>query len=188
MTTTSESLLQRLKNSSDSGAWHRFVEIYVPTIFLWGRKMGMQPDDASDLVQDVLAIVLRRLNTFQYDPNKSFRAWLKKVTINQFRLQWRVKKRRKTVQADSWLAQIPELDSLESSWDLNYQQELVRRGMDTLRGDFAPKTWEAMCDLFIGHNSVEEVSQKHQLSIWTLYSAKARLIRRLRVVLQGLMD
>jgi RNA polymerase sigma-70 factor (ECF subfamily) len=188
MTTTSESLLQRLKNSSDSIAWNRFVELYVPMIFLWGRRTGMQPDDASDLVQDVLAVVIRRLSTFHYDPQKSFRAWLKKVTINQYRSQWRRKKRGEVNQIDSWLAQFPDLQSLESSWDVNYRMELIQRAMDSLSKDFAPKTWIALRDLFATHDSVEEVARRHSLSIWTLYSAKTRLIRRLKSNLDGLLD
>ena len=40
---------------------------------------------ASDLVQDVLVVLVQELPRFAYDRRKSFRAWLHKVTINKWR-------------------------------------------------------------------------------------------------------
>jgi RNA polymerase sigma-70 factor, ECF subfamily len=188
MTTTSESLLQRLGDQQDSVAWNRFVALYTPLIFYWGRQVGLQPDDASDLVQDVLATIARRINTFRYDKSKSFRSWLRAVTLNQFRMNLRKKRRFEITERDSLLAQIPDARTLESTWDRSYQVELLKRGMLLLRGDFTEKTWTALSELVTGHASVEEVAAKHGLSVWTLYSARGRLLKRLRSILDGLLE
>src|SRR5687768_5078078 len=79
MNETSASLLERLRRPADAEAWSRFVELYTPVLFAWARGVGLQDADAADLVQDVLAGLLRSLPTFQYDPGKSFRAWLRTV-------------------------------------------------------------------------------------------------------------
>ncbi len=64
MQSTSESLLVRLRSERDTDAWARFVELYTPLIFYWARKTGLQSQDASDLVQEVLTQVYRKLPEF----------------------------------------------------------------------------------------------------------------------------
>ncbi len=54
---TRESLIARLPNHADSAAWNEFVELYEPLIYGIGRRHGLQPADAGDLVQEVLASV-----------------------------------------------------------------------------------------------------------------------------------
>ena len=95
MNTTSESLLLRLSDHSKlarGDAWDNFTKLYTPLIFYWARKMGLHSSDAADLVQEVMAIVLQRIGDFHYDPSRSFRGWLRTVTLNQYRQQLRKKK------------------------------------------------------------------------------------------------
>lgn len=59
-------LLQAVRNR-DSEAWRRFVAIYGPTVFDWGRKAGLQPADAADVLQQVFVSVfvgLRQLMAY----------------------------------------------------------------------------------------------------------------------------
>lgn len=188
MTTTSESLLQRLCDQQDTVAWNRFVALYTPLIFYWGRQVGLQAEDASDLVQDVLSTIARRINTFRYDSSKSFRSWLRTVTLNQFRTNLRKKQRLEVTERDSLLAQFPDTRTLESTWDQSYHQELLNQGMKLLKADFSKKTWDALIELVTGHDSVEQIAAKHGLSKWTLYSARSRLLKRLKGILEGLLD
>ena len=89
---TSESLLFRLGESDNSDAWSRFSELYTPLIFFWARKTGLDAHDSSDLVQEVMTLVFQKLPEFQYDPNRSFRGWLRQVTLNKHRERLRKKK------------------------------------------------------------------------------------------------
>ena len=70
---TSETLLERLRQRSDQQAWQRFVELYTPLLFHWAYRVGRQEADAADLVQDVLALLVRKLPQFSYDSRSSFR-------------------------------------------------------------------------------------------------------------------
>jgi DNA-directed RNA polymerase specialized sigma24 family protein len=70
---TPASLLERLRQPGDAGAWGRFVELYTPVLFAWARGLGLQDADAADLVQDVLTGLVRTLPSFQYQPGKRFR-------------------------------------------------------------------------------------------------------------------
>ena len=190
MTTTSESLLFRLKTtaeSPDEPAWQQFVTIYTPLIFFWARKTGLGQTDASDLVQDVLAQVFQKLPDFQYDSSRSFRGWLRTVTLNKYREIYRRKSSRLATARDSMLENLAPVAVAESTWDIDYARLLVARAMEGMKGDFAPETWQALKLVMGGELSVDDVAQQTGVSSWTIYSARARLMKRLRAELAGLL-
>jgi RNA polymerase sigma-70 factor (ECF subfamily) len=83
---TSTTLLLRLRQSpSDQAAWAEFVERYGQQIEGWCRQWGLQDADAQDVAQTVLLKLLRAAQTFRYDPEHKFRAWLKTVTHHAWR-------------------------------------------------------------------------------------------------------
>src|SRR5262245_40646090 len=90
MDSTTPTLLERVRRLDDVTAWDRLVELYAPLIHAWAVRAGLQPADAADLIQDVFATLLRELPTFRYDPGRSFKAWLKTITLNI----WRARQRR----------------------------------------------------------------------------------------------
>ena len=189
MNSTSESLLLRLKSSDDQQAWSRFVRLYTPLLFYWARRTGLQTQDAADLVQDVLTLVFQKLPEFDYDKSKSFRSWLRTVTMNKFR-QWCRKRSLGAIDVtqSAW-ANVSERSSLaESTWDLNYQQALVARTMELLEPEFQPQTWQALKEYAISGRPAGEVAEESGLSVWTIYAAKSRLMVRLREELTGLME
>ena len=190
MNTTSESLLQRLGNTSSihrTDAWQTFSQLYTPLIFYWGRKIGLQSQDAADLVQDVMAIVFQKLPQFQYDSNKSFRGWLRKVTLNQYRQQCRRRKLSTVEASESLLANCEGPGSAEQTWDQDYARSLFREAMQTLQGDFSKPVWDALQQMLILGQPVTDVASKNGISPTTLYSARDRLIKKLRVRLAGLL-
>src|SRR5262249_60927380 len=85
MNRTSQSLLERLRRRDDAAAWTRFTDLYTPLLYHWARQLAAQPTDAADLVQDVLATLVRLLPDFRYDPAQSFRAWLRSILVNRWR-------------------------------------------------------------------------------------------------------
>ena len=186
MDSTSESLLIRLRSPIDQEAWSRFVGLYTPLIFYWAHQTGMQTNDAADLVQDVLSIAFQKLPTFEYQRNGSFRGWLRTVTLNKRREHLR----RNTVNAlrgkDSALAQVAD-PSARETWDLQYRQALVARAMELLRDQFQPTTWQALTQYAIHGRPAQEVADEFKLSVWTIYAAKARLMKKLRLELEGLL-
>ena len=62
MHTTSISLLERLKLPAAQESWKRFVDLYTPLLFYWARRLGLQEADAADLVQDVCALLVKKLH------------------------------------------------------------------------------------------------------------------------------
>ena len=127
MHTTSVSLLIRLRQPCDQDAWSRFVELYTPLIFYWGRRAGLTATDAGDLVQDVLVVLVRRLPTFEYDCGKSFRGWLRTVTLNKFRERFRQPGLPLAEATDHEMRQVADVDPAPDFWETEYRQQLVLR-------------------------------------------------------------
>ena len=133
MNTTSESLLFRLQSSGESvdqTAWEQFVSLYTPLIFHWGRKVGLGQADAENLVQDVVTTVFRQLPNFQYDKSRSFRGWLRTVTLNTFRTTARKKSSKVKTATASVLEGLASFEEAESTWDIDYARMLVIKHTD----------------------------------------------------------
>ncbi len=94
MHTTPVSLLQRLRRPGEAQDWERFVALYTPFLLYWARRLGAGPEERADLVQDVLTVMVQKLPDFAYDKGKSFRGWLRTITINR----WRDRLRRPALQ------------------------------------------------------------------------------------------
>ncbi len=95
MATTSASLLDRLKAApSDSPEWQRLHDLYAPLIQFWlARVLGVR-DEADDLAQEVLVVVVREIPIFDRRRNGSFRAWLRQIAVNQARAFFKKRRHR----------------------------------------------------------------------------------------------
>ena len=179
----------RLKKAEDQEAWERFVQLYTPLLFYWAQRTGLQTQDARDLVQEILTIVFRKIPHFNYDPGKSFRSWLRTVTMNKHREFCRKKTISRNAATGSILNQVidPKM-SPESTWDLSYHRSLFATAMKGLEKEFRPRTWQALCRFVLEHRPAAEISAETGVSVWTIYAAKSRLLARLRDELDGLLD
>ena len=91
----SASLLVRLRDPRDESAWTEFVGLYMPLVYGYTRKRGLQDADAADLSQEVLCAVAGALGRLEYDPCRgAFRNWL--FTVVRRKLSnWHVAQRRR---------------------------------------------------------------------------------------------
>ena len=160
----------------DQEAWERFVELYTPLLYYWARRMALQQHDAADLVQEVFARY--KLPKFRYDKGKSFRSWLRTVTMNK----WREKCRRAEPTGDGSLGDLADSDSADEVWDAEYQHVVMRRALEIMQADFQPATWKACWALVVEARSAAEASGELGLSENAVYLAKNRVLRRLRGV------
>jgi len=79
---TSESLIARLKDPADAGAWAEFLAIYRPVVYRLARRR-MQDADAQDVSQKVLLAVSQAISRFEPGVGQPpFRAWLAKIARN----------------------------------------------------------------------------------------------------------
>ncbi len=186
MDTTSISLLQRLRTTTEQAAWERFVQLYTPLLCQWARRLGLSGADEADLVQDVFALLLQKLPKFQYESQGRFRGWLWTVTLNK----WREQRRRHlpTLQADSQACDPAGPDPVVAFSEAEYQKYLVQRALELMKDEFQPATWQAFWDCVVEEQSAAEVGRRLGISENAVYLAKGRVLRRLRQELEGLLD
>jgi RNA polymerase sigma-70 factor (ECF subfamily) len=186
MDTTPPSLLQRLRQPGDQEAWSRFVELYTPLIWSWARRTGMQEVDAADLVQEVFALLIEKMPQFVYQQHRSFRAWLKTVTLNK----WRESCRRQAAMPRTAALSSGDLAGKEESdafWETEYRQQVLDRALQLIEHDFQPATWKASLQVIAGRPAAE-VSRELALTIGAVRSGKCRVLARLRQELAGLLE
>jgi RNA polymerase sigma-70 factor, ECF subfamily len=188
MDTTPVSLLERMRQPGDQVAWSRFVELATPLLFSWSEKMGLQNQDAQDLVQDVLAVLVRKLPEFQYDPQRSFRGWLRTVTVNKWRERLRGAAPMPTVDDQAELDDHPAPEPDDPFWEVEYREHIVARALEIMQTDFETTTWRACWEHVVSGHSAAEVAGKLGISIPAVYMAKSRVLKRLREELKGMME
>jgi RNA polymerase sigma-70 factor (ECF subfamily) len=184
MHTTSASLLQRLRDVSTTSAWDRFVRLYTPLLFYWARRLGLQDQDAADLVQDVLVVLVRKLPEFQYQPGRSFRGWMRTVLMNKWRDRPQA---RSATPLDSNVQPQASADA-EALEEREYRLYVIGRAMRLMVTEFEPATWQACWDTVMGGRPAAEVAAELGITVNAVYLAKSRVLSRLRQDLEGLLD
>src|SRR5438093_401506 len=187
MHTTSLSLLERLRWPEEQEAnWRRFVQLYTPLLFHWARRLGLSAEDAADLVQEVLTLLVQKLPEFKYDPQRTFRGWLRTVMLNK----WRDHRRLRRVPLAIGHEELPEVEAAEATTfeEAEYRQYVVKQALDLMQAEFQPATWRACWEYMIAGRSAEDVAKELGLTVNAVYLAKSRVLSRLRQELQGLLD
>ena len=187
---SSRSLIRRVQRN-DRQAWERLTALYGPVVYEWARQNGLQPQDASDVMQDVFASLMRSIGA--YTPDGSFRGWLWRVTRNKVLDFHRRKSARELAAggtaAHDRLLQWPETPPLsESEVGQHEASGVYRRALELMKTDFEPNTWQAFWRTTIGEEDVTAVAADLGVSKWTVYKAKSRVTQRLREEFADLLD
>jgi RNA polymerase sigma-70 factor (ECF subfamily) len=184
------SLLERLRQPAEraAAAWKRFVELYSPLLYSWARRLGLQPADAADLVQDILTLLVKKIPAFRYEQGKCFRAWLWTVSLNKWR-----ENQRKPVPSTSNAAgvDVPDPAAGDPAVELaeaEYRGLLIRRAQQLMQAEFPTATWKAYWDHVICGKPAAAVAAELGITVNAVYVAKCRVLRRLREELAGLLE
>ena len=86
------------------------------------------------------------------------------------------------------LADLAEPDDHEELSELAYRRYLVQRALQLMAGDLEPSTLEAWQRFAIAGRPAADVAVELGISTHAVYLAKARVVRRLRQELDGLLD
>jgi RNA polymerase sigma-70 factor (ECF subfamily) len=76
---TDPELLRRVRALRDDPAWDEFFAVYNPLVKDWCSAYCLDGPSVDEVRQRVWFELVRRMPTYQYDPGRTFRGWLRKV-------------------------------------------------------------------------------------------------------------
>ena len=185
--TTNPTLLNRLCDWRDHEAWVDFVARYDPVIRLSCRGYRLSAELVDELSQRVWIDLARRMRTFQYDPGKTFRGWLRRLC--QSRAIDLLRKK----EADAVLSlESQPVESLwqEASGDLEGEEDvaaerprllhLAGEVQDAVRRRVDGRTWRIFWSVAVLGQPVREAAEAAGISYYATFAAQKRVRRMLR--------
>jgi RNA polymerase sigma factor (sigma-70 family) len=192
--TSNPTLLTRLGDWRDHEAWIDFVTRYDPVIRLSCRRFELDPETTEELCQRVWIDLARRMQSFRYDPGKTFRGWLRRLC--QSRAIDLVRKRKVDAlhsledHPASLLAEeaVDEVDGDEAAGsDRPILLRLAEEVQDSVRQRIDERTWQVFWKIAVLGQTVREASDAAGMSYYAAFAARKRVGRMLREAGQRLL-
>jgi RNA polymerase sigma-70 factor (ECF subfamily) len=182
-------LLARLRQDGDAEAWKTFVNLYTPLVFRFCRRRGLQDADASDVTQQVLAIVHRRIGEFKYDRQKGrFRNWLGAVTSHEITRNQKKQRRPGKGTGDGLGDDVSKLASAPSDpeWVEEFNGYIFQKALTRIRADFEDEVWQAFDLTWLRDVKPRDAAATIGRPASWIYKARYKVIERLRKELEFL--
>ena len=183
---SNSSLIFRLQ-ANDEDAWQELVDLFAPLIFHWCQKLQLDSNDASDVMQEVFAVVSNSIGSFRNRGDAKLRGWLWTITQNKVRDFYRKHNRRVSAvggstanfQLSQFADPFAEL-SHETITSETESKRLINRGLKLIENDFQETTWKAFWRSAVEGHDTNWIAQELGISPNSVRQAKSRVLRRLR--------
>jgi RNA polymerase sigma factor (sigma-70 family) len=182
-TRTSPSLLGRLRDAADQQAWVEFVRRYGPLIYGWSRRWRLAETDAEDVTQTVLVKLIEKMRAFEYDPARSFRAFLKTLTHYAWCDLLRARQRHGAAGGEGVqeaLASLEARDDLVQRLSAEFDREVLEEAMERVRARVEAHTWEAFRLTAQEGLSGAAVAERLGMKVATVFKAKSKVQKMLQ--------
>ncbi|MCM2370487.1 RNA polymerase sigma factor [Aporhodopirellula aestuarii] len=186
---THRSLLDRARDGNDDG-WRMLVQVYGPVVYGWIRRCGVQSADAADIMQETFLSASKSLAHFDAErTGATFRGWLWTIAKHKLRDRQRAEAREpaqgnesiEKLAAEQW-----HLDDADPPSEIDDDLQSVRiRMLELLRTSIQPRTWQMFWRTAVDGCDPGDVADEMNVSRWTVYKARARVLQRLREEMCG---
>lgn len=187
---TRYSFLRRLGDPDGHDAWSEFQTAYVPALYRYARMRGLQLDDAADVVQEVMILVHQCAGDWKpSDRPGGFRAWLAETTRRIALRMIHLRTRAGVAVGGSGIGEA--FDALECQPDeLDNREERQRwtffRAAAEVESEVQESTWRAFWLTAVEGRPAEAAARELGLNIGNVYSAKCRVLMRIRRRIESL--
>jgi RNA polymerase sigma-70 factor (ECF subfamily) len=183
--TTSPTLLGRLRGQpNDQAAWEQFVDRYGRTIHAWCRQFPLQDADAEDVTQMVLLRLAEKMRTFNYDPSKSFRGWLRTLTRHAWSdfvtARGRAGRGSGDSGAEERLHTLPARDDLVARLESQFDQEILEEASARVRLRIEAETWEVFRLSVLEGVAAADVARQLGKQLAAVFKARKRVQKLLQ--------
>jgi RNA polymerase sigma-70 factor, ECF subfamily len=189
-------LLKAVRSGPDDPAWALFLDRYEPVLLGVAERIGLDPDAAQDLSQQVLLEFVRDLRAGQFDSGRGrMRSWILGIArhraVDSLRRRGgrgvRGEGRAREVHLGDADGNVPDATSLGSVLEAEWERELERRiaseAMERLRSSgLSATTLQAFELTVIRGVPAEAAAAQCSMSTDQVYVARSRVAARLRDV------
>lgn len=173
------SLLRRLQQG-DQAAWGHFVDLYSPLLFLWAVRAGLQGQEASDFIRSVFSHVAHKLGEFVPGSPGGFRNWIR-ILAHQQRAELIQRRPAKTPVS-------PVPPTADTIWQAEYAVLLLGPALEQLQRAFPPAEWKSSWGTAIEGRPPADLARETGTTLAAVRVSEAKMVRRLRQELDGLLD
>ncbi len=188
-TKTGTLLLIELQRGGRSGAWDELVRRYQPLIMAVAMRSGLQREDAADVAQQTLLEVFTGYTAGRYDRSKGrLRTWILTIVRHRTLDALRARGARPRQAGDATVGAIPSDDDMEHAWDVQQRRQVGEEAIKQLRESerFDRVTLEVFELLVVRAMEPASAARECGLSMEQMYSAKSRVLRALKPILEEL--
>ena len=186
---TNRALLTEVGDWNDHSAWLRFRDIYNPMLERWCCGYGLDGDSIDEVCHRIWIELADRMKTFEYDPNRTFRGWLRRLCESRV-LNFLRQRRAASLRSFDERRDEPETIASHGAADLDGDDEdddprqrfLMEQGekvQAAVRAKVKPRTWEAFWLVAVCDWSVERTAQSLGMTRIAVYAARDRVARML---------
>ena len=172
-------LATRLQNN-EPNAWSEFAAAYGPKARATAHRMGLQPVDCDDAVQDAMILTMRCIHKFDSSRGE-FDGWfylsIVRKVINTIRARYG--KTDTPVSQDSPYNPLAEI-SKDASDRSAYTLEVLSDALEDIRVGMAEHNYDAFCRQWWDDQPAEQVAAALGMSMSAVYVAKSRGLSMLR--------
>ena len=186
---TSLTLLHRLRSDEqDQEAWQQFVDRYGARIYDWCLNRKLETADAQDVTQEILLRLASQMRTFEYDPKKSFRGWLRRVTENAIIDFFRSNKLDRGKGGSSLISLKNEPARVDLAAHLGevFDLEMMDEAKSRVQKRVTEKRWLSWHLLTHTNLSGKEVAEKLGVSVGVAYANKSQIQKMIQAEIEAM--
>jgi RNA polymerase sigma-70 factor (ECF subfamily) len=198
MEPTRATLLRKLGTFGNE-AWEEFFRLYAVCIMRYARKLGLNSQDAEDVLQETMVALMRTLPTFKYDPAiGKFRSYLLKIVLTKCLAAKARALPCGTIAQDArgmsdggvafdmpQTEAEPMADGIDQCWEESIREEALRRVMAD--SSLEERTLQIFRAYVLDKKSPAQITAEFGISENAVYQVKNRLIKRIREDIQTML-
>ncbi|MFN7020269.1 MAG: RNA polymerase sigma factor [Phycisphaerales bacterium] len=184
---TTSQLLDSLHDAGNQEVWSQFDARYRPIILGVVLRLGLKPEDASDVAQQVLLEFVRDYRMGKYHRSKGrLRSWIAGIARNRAIDVLNAERRAKIGRGESAIITLPDEHGFEQAWSIEERRAVLAEAKRRLReqhghDEATIRAFEMVVERKL---PAETAAAECGLSIASVYQAKARISEKLRAIIQ----
>jgi DNA-directed RNA polymerase specialized sigma24 family protein len=186
--TTTTVLLESLKDPGQDVVWRDFDARFRPLLTAFVVRLGLDASEAEDVAQETLVEFVCAYRDGKYDRSRGrLSSWIIAIAQNRTARRRLAIGRAADQRGNSALVDLSDPARLSAVWEDEQRRLIIARAMELLRaGRTAESTLRAFELVAIRGVPAAEVAAQCGMTVGEVYTAKNRVTRRLRAIIEQL--